>query len=142
MNKDDALKKFFNPKVRSEVWDGLDYINDLPEAEKEWMKKFMSEYANASIGVDKKGMPKKGHLHKTKKQKKSVFDANNKRNNDVFGVTKVNGLLEYDVNGLSHERDIWFETDPNSTEDALHWAIDYKNNKNATKREYRKRLKK
>jgi hypothetical protein len=76
----------------------------------------------------KEGKPKKGHIHKTKEQAKSIFDDNNKRNNDVYGVTKINGLLEMDLAGLAMNRDIWNDTDPNITEDVMLLSIDVKRN--------------
>lgn len=72
------------------------------------------------------GKPKKGHIHKTREQAKEIFDNNNKRNNDLFGVTKINGLLKYDVHTLSNNTDIWHETDPNVTEDTLIRMLDEK----------------
>lgn len=146
----DPNKKYFNPRVRAEIWD-LDYLESLPPKEKEYMRKFMGEWANASIVLErdpliqeyseinqisynrakkemigggyklkkKEGNPKKGHLHKTAKEAKEIFDNNNKRNNDLFGVTKINNLLEYDLAGLAMRRDIWHETDPKSTEETL-----------------------
>lgn len=63
-----------------------------------------------------------GHLHRTKAQAKSLYDANNKRNNDVHGVTKANFLL-YDINS---QKEGWDITNPSLTEDALIAMIDNK----------------
>ena len=73
------------------------------------------------------GKPVKGSVHTKEEHVKEIFDNNNKRNNDLFGVTKVNNLLEYDVNGLAMKKDVWHETNPDTTEDTLNKIIDYKN---------------
>lgn len=88
--------------------------------------------------IKREGAPKKGHLHKTKEHAKEIFKKNNQTNNDIFGVTKINNLLEYDLHGSAQRKDVWHETDPGNVEDALIWAMDYKKSKRATKREYRK----
>src|SRR6185503_17838328 len=88
--------------------------------------------------IKSEGKPTKGHLHTKKSHAKEIFDSNNKRNNDLLGVTRINGLLEGDIHGTAVKTDVWHETDPNATEDALNWAIDYKNNPSMTKRQYKK----
>jgi hypothetical protein len=157
--KPDATKKYFNPRVRAELWD-MDYADKLSPEELDYYKRFMSEYANATLTVEKdpliqeyskingigykkskkemigggykpsknEGKPTKGHVHKKKEHVKAIFDDNNKRNNDVYGVTKINGLLEMDLAGLAMNRDIWNETDPNITEDVMLLSIDVKRN--------------
>jgi len=58
------------PRVRREFVDH-DYVSQLSPSEKDWLSKFVNDgYA------------------------KQLYDANNKRNNDLFGVTRINGLLE------------------------------------------------
>lgn len=79
--------------------------------------------------IKSEGKPKKGHIHKTKAQAKSIFDANNNRNNDLLGVTKINGLLEGDIHDLANKKDIWIESNPQSTEDAIIELIDLKKSK-------------
>lgn len=155
--KVDASKKYFNPRVRAELWDA-DYLDTLSEKDRNWYLKFMSESVNATIEVvkdplveeysklnnitykrarkemigggytpiKKEGQPTKGHLHKTKEQKKKIFDENNSRNNDLYGVTKINNLLEYDINSMSKTRDIWHEGNPETTEEAMLTLIDFK----------------
>jgi hypothetical protein len=67
----------------------------LNDKDKAWLNKFNNEYVGASLTRDKKtGRISSHHLHKTNKLAKSVFDANNKRNNDLYGVTKINGLQQ------------------------------------------------
>lgn len=89
--------------------------------------------------IKSEGKPSKGQIHKTKEQAKEIFDSNNRRNNDLLGVTRINKLLEGDVHGMDSKKDIWFETDPGAVEDALIWAIDYKNNPGLTKKNYKKK---
>ena len=134
------------------------------------MKRFMNEYVNASLEVEKdpliqkyaewnglkytraknemigggytpKDKPKKA-LHKTQEQAKDIFDSNNRRNNDLFGVTRINNLLEYDVDGLAKKKDIWIETNPNSTEEAMVNLIDYNKNPRSAKLARKRHLKK
>lgn len=148
----------------------MDYLEKLPPAEKTYMKKFMSEYANATIKtrkdplikeyaeingigykrakkemigggytpIDNEGKPLKKHLHNTAEQAKDIFDSNNNRNNDVFGVTKVNNLLEYDIIGMSAQKDVWHETDPQATEKAIIEMLDYMNDPDSINIEYPK----
>lgn len=88
------------PRVRREFVDH-DYVKTLSEEEKDWLSKFDSEYYGASIKKTKKGTIRKEHLHSVDETyAKELYDANNKRNNDVYGVTRINGLLE-NMHGLS-----------------------------------------
>jgi hypothetical protein len=158
--KVDPAKKFFNPRVRAELWDA-DYLHLLDPKDLEFYHKFMSEFANAAIQTKKdpliqeysrvnkigykrakkemigggynpikeEGKPLEKHLHKSPEHPKELFDSNNARNNDVFGVTKINNLLEYDLNGLALKKDVWHETDPEATENAIIDLIDYSRKK-------------
>jgi hypothetical protein len=82
------------PRVRREFVDH-DYVSQLSPSEKDWLSKFDSEYYGASIKKTKKGTIRKEHLHSVNDgYAKQLYDANNKRNNDLFGVTRINGLLE------------------------------------------------
>lgn len=89
--------------------------------------------------IKTEGCPKKGHLHTKKSHAKEIYDANNNRNNDLLGVTRINGLLEGDIHGIATKTDIWHETDPNTTEETLNWLIDYKRNPESAKRQYKKK---
>lgn len=112
--------------MRNELYDA-DYLDKLNPEEREWYNKFMSEYVNASVKKDKKtGRVKAGHLHKNKALAKDVYDANNRRNNDVFGVTKVNGLLTYDIVNYVKTDDGWYVHNPELTEDELISKLDEK----------------
>jgi hypothetical protein len=121
------VKKSQVPRVRQELLDA-DYLDKLSPKELAWHNKFTSEYVNAAISKDKKTKRvKKGHLHKSKAKAKECYDANNKRNNDLFGVTKANGLLSFDLPGIVRSGDDWYKSNPNCTEDALIAYLDYKN---------------
>lgn len=81
------------PKVRREFVDH-DYVKQLTMEEKDWLSKFDSEFYGASIRKTKAGTIRKSHLHNKNEHAKELFDANNRRNNDLYGVTRINGLLE------------------------------------------------
>jgi hypothetical protein len=88
------LDPIYMPRVRREFVDH-DYVKQLTDAEKDWLSKFDSEYYGASIKKTKKGTIRKEHLHsQDDSYAKQLYDANNKRNNDLYGVTRINGLLE------------------------------------------------
>lgn len=98
----DSLIKGKNPRVRSEFID-FDYVKTLSPEDQEYLAKFNSEYYGASVGYNEKtGRAKSGQLHKKKTQIKEIFDANNRRNNDVLGVTKANLLLS-DIANMNEE---------------------------------------
>lgn len=123
-----GLDKSVNLKIRHELID-FDYLDKLTHKEKLWLSNFMREYAAADFTHAGK------KLHKTKKSKKLVYDANNARNRDSFSVTKSNGLLKGFKNfpnsgdeiltGMSGSK----STVPNEVEDVLITAIDYFNQK-------------
>ena len=95
----DSLKPGKNPKTRRELMDA-DYLHKLSEKDLNYYAKFMSEYAGAAVKKDMKtGRVAKGHLHKRKDQAKELYDNNNRRNNDILGVSRVNSLLS-NIEGL------------------------------------------
>lgn len=94
-----GTNKTYMPRVRKEFVD-MDYMKDLPEKDKAWMEKFASEYYCGSLNAEKPWR----NLHKTKKKIKECFDRNNHQNNDLYGVTNVNGLLDKDL--LKHDSSI------------------------------------
>lgn len=120
----DALKASKNPRVRAELLD-YDYLKQLSKKDLEWLAKFTDEYTHASIEKDKKGNVKKRHLHKTKKLAKSCMDRNNWRNNDVYSVTRANGL-SYDIDSFIDSKDGWYITNPEYTEQSLIEQLDSK----------------
>lgn len=118
----DTFKHTKNPRTRVELLD-CDYLNKLSTKELEWYAKFTEEYVHASIKRDKKGNPVKSSIHKKKEFVKDSYDRNNKRNNDLYSVTRSNGLL-YDVNDSLSGKDGWYITNADLTEEALIAQID------------------
>jgi hypothetical protein len=115
------------PRVRKELVD-FDYLDQLGEKELDWLNKFMGEWAGANITKSKKiNRPSPKHLHKTNALAKDVMDANNHRNNDLYGVTKVNGLQQSLDNYTFDGKDKLMETTVNNPalyEDAMIKHID------------------
>ena len=125
-----ALDSDFMPKVRQEYFD-LDYIDQLDDTEKnvalpdgtmvtekEWMNKFMNEELNASFKNDGTD------LAQTKEEKRRAYSKNNARNRCLYGVTKINGLLQNeDVPIFNDNNDI---SNYELTEDAMIADLDNK----------------
>lgn len=105
------------PKVRAELLDA-DYLKQLSEDELRWYAQFTDEYVGANIQKTKAGKVKAGYLHSTKELAKDCYDRNNRRNYDIYSVSRANGLL-YDVERESNENDGWYITNSELTEDAL-----------------------
>lgn len=93
----DSLLEHKIPRVRREFLDvDKEFIDFLKKNHYDiylYYAQFMDEYLGAAVKKTKTGRIKKGHLHNTEELLKPVRDANNRRNNDVYGVTKANGLL-------------------------------------------------
>lgn len=112
----DSLNKAKNTRVRGEFID-YDYVKELDENELEWLAKFNNEYYGAAVKKTKTGRVAPGHLHRRMDQAKEIYDNNNRRNNDVHGVSKVNvGLTELDSE--INARDGWYITNEDLTEEA------------------------
>lgn len=83
------------PRVRRDLLDA-DYLDKLTPEELRWYAQFMDEWAGANIKKSKRTKkPVRGHLHDTNELAKSCFDANNKRNNDVYSISKATGRLDF-----------------------------------------------
>lgn len=126
-----GLDKSVNLKIRHEIMD-FDYLDKLSDDDKKWLSNFMREYASADFTHKGK------KLHRTKKKIKAVYDANNARNRDAFGVTKSNGMLkglsvrkkdkdgnEMGEMGVSGAK----STVPNEVEDTIITVLDHFNEK-------------
>lgn len=115
------------PRVRRELLDySKEFLNDLKENHPEeyrYLAQFTDEHTAGSISKDSKGRVKAGHIHKTKALAKECYDANNRRNNDVLGVTKANNLL-YNIDSEINSNDGWYVTNGALQEDAAISAID------------------
>lgn len=124
------LDPLYNPRVRREYID-YDYTKDLSKEDLDFLSQFTGEYYGASVEVRKNSSKikaqrtvKSKHLHKDMLAK-PLFDNNNKRNNDLLGVTKVNGLLS-DIKDQSDSIGI---ADYGKSEEAMIALIDYKKTK-------------
>lgn len=80
-------------KVRKDLLD-VDYADKLDEYTYLWHVQFTDEYTAGAVQKTKTGKVKAGHLHNTPELAKKVYDANNWRNNDIYAVSKANGLLK------------------------------------------------
>lgn len=137
----DWYMKFMSESVNASITLNKDpMIEEYAEVNKVAYRTAKKEMKGGGYSpIPSEGKPKRGHLHTKKSHAKEIFDANNNRNNDLLGVTRINGLLEGDIYGKSLKADIWIESNPNATEEALNWAIDYKNNPDMAKRRYKKK---
>lgn len=80
------------PRVRKELLDA-DYLDKLSPEELKWYAQFTDEWVGGAVHKTKAGKVRAGYLHNTQELAKTVYDANNKRNNDVLTVSKANSLL-------------------------------------------------
>ncbi len=78
----------------------------------------------------KAGKVKAGYLHNTTELAKDCYDRNNRRNNDVLGVTKANSLLS-EIHNEIDKNDGFYITNPQLTEDALIQRIEDKDGDDA-----------
>ncbi len=90
----DSLNPAKAPKVRKELLDA-DYLDKLSPEDLKWYAQFTDEWTAGAVHKTKQGKVKAGYLHNTPELAKTVYDANNKRNNDVLGVSKANNLLRH-----------------------------------------------
>lgn len=103
--------------MRAEYID-FDYTKTLNPEEQAWLAQFSGEYYGASIDVKAdKSRPYKSAIHQTMKQVKKARDANNHRNNDVYGANRANGLL-FDV-ASPDIKDGWYITNSSLQEDSI-----------------------
>lgn len=94
-SKHAALDRKYTLKLRQDYLD-YDYADKLVLKTKEWLNKFTEEDLHASI--------KEKPLHKTKKQRKAVYDRNNERNRDLYNRKNVvNDLVS--MEGLRNVED-------------------------------------
>lgn len=92
-NDDDlvGLKRNKYSKIKQEFFDQemMDYSKKLTEEEKKWLAQFMKEWLGANA--------KDAKFHKTKKDRKLIFDANNNRNSDIYSNHRASGrLIDYE----------------------------------------------
>jgi hypothetical protein len=118
----DSLKAGKNTKVRKEFAD-YDYLKILDPEQLEFLGKFNNEFYGAGISKTKSGKVRAKHLHQKLSDVKEIYDDNNRRNNDVLGVTKANALLS-DIETSLNNNDGWYIFNNENTEDAQIAAID------------------
>jgi hypothetical protein len=82
-----GLKKELYSKIKQQYFD-IDYINSLSEDEKQWLNDFMNEFLGANLKESERLM------HNNKTLSKSVYDANNSRNRDIYNVARTGGRLD------------------------------------------------
>jgi len=75
-----------NSKVRQEYTD-YDYINQLSDDDKKFLDDFNKEYYNASVGKQS-DEGKDNRFMKTKEDVKESQGANNRRQRDLYGLTR------------------------------------------------------
>lgn len=100
----------------------IDYLNQLTEAEKDWLNRFQEETVLANFQHP-------GPLHDESDQyRKDCFNHNNRRNRDTLVNAKVRGLITRvdSESHLAHFVDT-DETNYNHTEDHIIDYIDEKN---------------
>ena len=105
-----------NTKVRKELLDA-DYLKDLDPETFRWYAQFTDEYVGGAVHKNKQGKVKSGYLHNTKALAKKCYDDNNRRNIDIYTVTKANHLMSNIDDELSNN-DGWYVANPGLDEDA------------------------
>lgn len=120
-----SLKATHQPRVRAELID-YDYLNKLNPEDLRWLAQYTDEAVGASIEKDKNGKVKPGHIHTKPEHVKECYDANNRRNNDVYGVSRANNMT-YDIDSKLNQSDGWYITNPNYTEDSVISELDNRN---------------
>jgi hypothetical protein len=90
-----ALNVKYQVGNRRELID-YDYLDKLSPEEKEWLDRFTSEYVITNFAH------KNDPLITDKEERKELYKQNNRRNNDIFAISKSNNKLNY---GLKTEGD-------------------------------------
>jgi len=127
-----AINPEVNLKTRyEEIMDVASYFHTLPEDAKKFMHSFVEEYVNAKF--DHKGKK----IHKTKEQRRAIYNRNNARNRDILTKAKASGkCVELDA---PKQKKI---TSGEYLEEALIAKIDYETQKNTKRLRSRKKTKK
>lgn len=112
-----------NTKVRREFLDA-DYLKDISKEDLLWYAQFIDESVGGSVEKTKAGKVKAGYLHDTKELAKKCYDANNRQNRDIYGVSRANGFLRSIDWEIGETNDGWYVTNPHYTEDALIVGLD------------------
>lgn len=86
------------PKAKQQFLD-QDYIEKLNEDERAFLAKFNAEYVSGTVTEVKP-------LHRTKKLKKKIYDANNSRNRDLLNKIQTDQIFEDTLEINSFEDDV------------------------------------
>lgn len=83
-----GLEKRFFSRIKQEFFD-VDYVNKLSDEEKRYLNDFLNEWLGANTT--------KAKFHKSKKDRKKVYDANNARNRDIYSNQRATGrFVDYE----------------------------------------------
>ncbi len=118
-----ALVRGLNSRVRQEYLD-QDYLHKLNPDELAWLNKFMAEENTASFKNDG------NDFNKTKEERKKIYDRNNSRNRDQYGLIRNRvantKLLNYEDQINVVEEELGRNIAVTQMEDAYAEYIDYK----------------
>lgn len=127
-----ALSRSKAIKTRKDLLDyDPEYLNTLKATDPKafnYLAQFTDEYVHANVKKVEnprtgKKRPAPGHIHKTNELAKTVTDANNHRNNDVYVVTKANSLLTHLSDRL--EESGWYIYNTDLAQEAMAAKIDF-----------------
>lgn len=97
-----GLNKNLNLNNRREALE-IDYEDKLSHEEKVWLSNFNREYVGGDFTHEGE------NLHKTPELVKSVYDANNARNRDRYGVSKLHNMLSFATDEILRQSTIFNE---------------------------------
>ncbi|MDW8345656.1 MAG: hypothetical protein RML94_01770 [Bacteroidia bacterium] len=120
--EESGINRQFYPRTKKELID-FDYLNKLSDKERQWLSSFMNEWAKAYLTHPQK------KIHKKRKYKKIIYDANNARNRDMWNkfsrvYPKENIPIYTLLDSICNKDNVQLDY-----EDRLIEFIDYKNNK-------------
>jgi len=115
-----ALDPKYAPRVRKEYLD-FDYLDQLNPEDKAWLNKFVEEELHASFKNNETD------LNQTKEEKRKSYSNNNARNRDLYGITKVGGLMSEITDDYQSSAKQNHSEKHNLQEDAVIAEIDKKN---------------
>jgi hypothetical protein len=117
LTKTPGLEKRFFSKVKQEYHD-IDYAHKLDDKTKEWLSQFMDEDLGAHFSKKKESIVK---------DRKSAYGRNNRRQRDIYGVSRAIGRL-LDVNNADVQDFLEDRSDNFDHEEILIKIVDKLNN--------------
>jgi hypothetical protein len=121
-----GFEKKYTTRMRQEYLD-IDYVDQLNDDEKEWLNRFLEEELNSQFKNDGTD------FNKTKAERKKIYDRENARYRDLYGILKNKDnkfnnkkLLNYDSIVPDIENELSKEVNPFSIENAYIDFLDYK----------------